>query len=101
MKIKKNDQVLIISGNDKGKKGKVLKALPKVGKIVVEGVAIAKKHVKTKKSGQKGQVVNTPKPIQISNVKMVCPKCGKGARVGYEVVDNKKFRICKKCGARI
>ena len=101
MKIIKNDQVLITSGNDKGKKGKVLKAFPKEGRVVVEGVNIAKKHVKTRKAGQKGQIVQTPKPIQISNVKMICPKCGKSARVGYEVVDNKKFRVCKKCGARI
>lgn len=101
MKIIKNDQVLITSGNDKGKKGKVLKALPKEGRVVVEGVNIAKKHIKARKSGQKGQIVQTPRPIQISNVKMVCPKCGKGARIGYEIVDNKKFRVCKKCGAKI
>lgn len=101
MKIKKDDQVLITAGNDKGKKGKVLRAFPKEGRLVIEGVNIAKKHVKTKKSGQKGQIVQTPRPIQTSNVKIICPKCGKGARVGYEIVENKKFRICKKCGARI
>lgn len=101
MKIKKNDQVLIISGNDKGKKGKVLKSFPEKGKIVVEGIALVKKHVKPKKSGQKGQVAVAPRAINVSNVELICPKCGKASRIGYEIVEGKKYRICKKCGARI
>lgn len=101
MKIKTNDQVLIIAGNDKGKKGKVLKSLPVKSRIVVEGIALVKKHVKPKKSGQKGQIVSAPRAINISNVELVCPKCGKATRVGYEVVEGKKYRVCKKCGAKI
>ena len=101
MKIKKNDQVLIISGNDKGKKGKVLKSLPAKGRIVVEGVAMVKKHVKPKKSGQKGQIAMAPRAISSSNALLVCPKCGKAGRVGYETVEGKKYRVCKKCGAKI
>jgi large subunit ribosomal protein L24 len=101
MKIKKNDQVLIIAGNDKGKKGKVLKSIPEKGRIVVEGIALVKKHVKPKKSGQKGQVAVAPRSINASNVELVCSKCGKATRVGYETVEGKKYRICKKCGARI
>jgi large subunit ribosomal protein L24 len=101
MKIKKNDQVLIIAGNDKGKKGKVLKSFPEKGRIVVEGIALVKKHVKPKKSGQKGQVAVAPRAINASNVELVCSKCGKVTRVGYETVEGKKYRICKKCGARI
>jgi len=101
MKIKKNDQVLIIAGNDKGKKGKILKSFPSAGKIIVEGVALIKKHVKPKKSGQKGQMATVSRPINASNVKLVCSKCGKATRVGYEVVDDKKYRVCKKCGAKI
>jgi len=101
MKIKKNDQVLIISGDDKGKKGKVLKAIPSAGKILVEGVNLVKKHVRPKKGGEKGQTVKTAKPISLSKVKLICPKCGKGARMGYEIKDDKKYRICKKCGAQI
>ncbi|MFA5714312.1 MAG: 50S ribosomal protein L24 [Candidatus Paceibacterota bacterium] len=101
MKIKKNDQVLIISGNDKGKKGKVLKSFPDKGRIVVEGVALIKKHIKPKKGGQKGQVAQAPRAINISNVELVCSKCGKATRVGYEVVEGEKYRICKKCSARI
>ncbi|MFA5228567.1 MAG: 50S ribosomal protein L24 [Candidatus Paceibacterota bacterium] len=100
MKIKKNDQVLIIAGNDKGKKGKVLRSLPSKNKIVVEGVALIKKHVKPKKSGQKGQIASVPRAISVSNVSFVCSKCGKPTRVGYEIVDKKKYRVCKKCGAK-
>ncbi len=101
MKIKKNDQVLIISGDDKGKKGKVLKALPEAGKVVVEGANMVRKHVKPKKSGQKGQTVSMPRAVEVSNVKLVCPKCGKASRVGYESTGKEKYRVCKKCGAKI
>lgn len=97
MKIKKDDTVLIISGKDKGKKAKVLKALPKAGKIMVEGVNIVKKHRRAKSEKEKGQIVEIPKPIDISNVKLVCPKCGQAARIGYKLTGQNKFRICKKC----
>jgi len=101
MKIHKNDQVLIISGKDRGKKGKVLAVFPKEAAVVVEGSNIRKKHVKPKRSGEKGQVVETPAPIAVSNVKLICPKCGKLTRVGYKLVEDKKYRICKKCGGEI
>ena len=101
MKIKKNDQVLIIAGNDKGKKGKVLRSLPSKERVVVEGIALIKKHIKPKKSGQKGQIASTPRAISVTNVKIVCSKCGKATRVGYEIIDKKKYRVCKKCGAKI
>lgn len=101
MKIKKNDQVLIIAGDDKGKKGKVIKAIPDASKVVVEGANLARKHVRPKKQGQKGQVVDTPRAVQISNVKLVCPKCGQAARVGYVLNGKEKVRVCKKCGAKI
>ncbi|MDD5696664.1 MAG: 50S ribosomal protein L24 [Candidatus Pacebacteria bacterium] len=101
MKIKKNDQVLIISGDDKGKKGKVLKVLPRTGKILVEGVNLVKKHVRPKKGGEKGQTVKTAKPISSSKAKLICPKCGKGSRIGYDINEDKKYRVCKKCGAQI
>ena len=101
MKIKKDDQVLIIAGNDKGKKGKVLKSLPSKEKIVVEGIALVKKHVKPRKSGQKGQIATAPRAISVTNAKIICSKCGKATRVGYEIIDKKKYRVCKKCGAKI
>lgn len=101
MKIKKNDQVLIISGKDRGKKGKVLDVFPEESRIIVEGVNIRKKHVKPKKSGEKGQVAELPGHTAISNVKLICSKCGKPARVGYKIVEDKKYRICKKCGQEL
>lgn len=101
MKIKKSDQVLIISGKDRGKKGKVLEALPEGGRIVVEGVNIRKKHVRPKKSGEKGQIVEIPASISVSNVKLVCSKCGKPTRVGYMADEKRKYRVCKKCKQEI
>ena len=101
MKIHKNDQVLIISGKDKGKKGKVIEALPKEGKIVVDGVNLRKKHTKPKKSGEKGKIVSLPSAFDISNAKIICSKCSKPTRVGYKIEGGKKYRICKKCQREI
>lgn len=101
MKIKKGDQVLIISGKDRGKRGKVLDILTKERRVVVEGINIRKKHVKPKKSGEKGQIVEKPAPLAVSNVQLNCPKCGKSTRVGYKVSDSKKRRTCKKCQSEI
>jgi len=101
MKIKKGDNVLVTVGKDRGKKGKVLRALPSEGKIVVEGVQVRKKHVRAKRAGEKGQMVETPGVFSVSNVKLVCDKCGKAARVGYRIEGKRKARICKKCGAEI
>ncbi len=101
MKIKKGDQVLIISGKDRGKRGKVLDVFPKEGRVVVEGANIRKKHVKPKKSGEKGQVVESPSRISISNIKLICPKCGKPTRVGTKIIENRKYRFCKKCNSEI
>ncbi|HOK35107.1 MAG TPA: 50S ribosomal protein L24 [Candidatus Pacearchaeota archaeon] len=101
MKIKKGDQVLVTTGKDRGRKGKIAKALPKEGKVIIEGINLHKKHVRPKKEGEKGQVVEIPAPINISNVKLICPKCGKATRVGYKITREKKYRICKKCGQEI
>lgn len=101
MKVKKGDNVLIIAGKDRGKTGKILKALPKEAKILVEGVNMKKKHVKPRREGEKGQIVSLPAVIDISNAKIICPKCGKAARVGYKTEKDTKSRICKKCGGVI
>jgi large subunit ribosomal protein L24 len=101
MEIKKNDQVLIISGKDRGRKGKVIKVLPKERKVMVEGTNIKKKHIKPKKQGEKGQIVEVPAPIDSSNVKLICPKCGKASRIGCKIVGEKKHRVCKKCKQEI
>jgi len=97
MKIKKGDTVLIISGKDKGRTGKVFRALPKEASILVEGINLRKKHVRPKKQGEKGQIVDVPAVLDVSNVKIICPKCGKAVRVGYKVESDKKIRVCKKC----
>lgn len=101
MKIKKDDTVLIISGKNKGKKGKVLRVFPKEERILVEGVNLRKKHQKAKKTGEKGQVIEMPSPINISNIKLICPQCGKPTRIGYKIADKKKFRVCKKCSQEV
>ncbi len=99
MKIKKGDKIIVISGKDKGKTGKVLNVFPVASKIIVEGVNIKKKHMRPKKEGQKGQIIQMPSLISVSNVKLVCTKCEKPTRVGYKFLENKnKIRICKKCG---
>jgi large subunit ribosomal protein L24 len=101
MKIKKGDNVLIIKGKDRGKQGKILDVFPREGKLVVEGANLRKKHAKPKRSGEKGQTVQIPAKLPVSNVKLICPKCGKPTRVGHKLIENKKYRICIKCGVEI
>lgn len=101
MKIKKGDQVLIIRGKDKGKKGKVLRGFPKELKVLVEGINIKKRHRRPRREGEKGQVVEISLPLSISNLKLICPKCGKPIRAGYKITDKKKYRICKSCRQEI
>jgi len=102
MKIKTGDTVLIILGRDREKTGKVLEIFPKSGRIMVEGINIVKKHVKSKRSGEKGQRVEVPRPLNVSNVKLICPSCKRAVRVGYKILENKKrIRICRKCGQDI
>jgi len=101
MRIKKGDQIQIIAGKDKGKNGKVLRVIPGSLRIVVEGLNLVKKHMKPKKGGEKGQRVEIPASLNISNVMLVCPKCGKLTRVGFKVSKDEKTRICKKCKSEI
>ncbi len=101
MNIRKDDKVLVIAGKDKGRKGKVIDVFPKEGKISIEGLNLKKKSIKPKKSGEKGQIVQAPAPVAASNVKIVCPKCGKASRVGYKKEGGNKYRVCKKCGETI
>ncbi len=102
MKIKNKDTVLIIHGNDRGRSGKVIRSFPKEGRILVQGINLQKKHRRPKKEGEKGQIVEMPGFVQVNNVKLVCPKCGKATRVSYKILPNKKkVRICKKCGEAI
>lgn len=98
MKIKKGDTIQVISGKDKGKKGKVVKVFPKENKITVEGIGKVYRHTRPKREGEKGQRVEIFSPIAVSNVLLVCPKCGKLTRIGYKIVEKgEKKRMCKKC----
>ena len=102
MHIRSKDTVVVITGKDKGKEGKVLVAYPKTGKVVVEGVAVATKHQKPRQQGMPGGIIKQEAAIDASNVMLVCPKCKKGVRVGMNVLaDGSKVRVCKKCGATI
>ena len=101
MKIKKGDNVKVIAGKDRGKTAKVSHALPKKDQVVLEGINVRQRHRRARKAGQKGEVVQIFVPMHISNVQLVCAKCGKLTRVGYKMVDKKKVRVCKKCGAEI
>ena len=98
MKIQKNDNVLIISGKEKGKKGKVRKALPSRESVIVEGLNLIKRHSKTKGQTRQAGIIELEGPIHVSNVMVICNKCNKPARVGYRVLDDgKKARYCHNC----
>ena len=97
MKIKKGDQVKIMAGKDSGKTGKVLRVFAPVEKVIVEGLNMVKKHIRPRKEGEKGQRLELPAKMNVSNVMLVCPKCGKTTRVGYKKEGDKNERVCKKC----
>jgi len=101
MKLKKGDNVIIITGKDKGKKGKIVLVLPEKNKVVVEGLNMMKKSQRPRKSGEKGQIISKSMPIHVSNVMMVDPKTGKGSRLGTKIVGDKKVRISKKSNQEI
>jgi large subunit ribosomal protein L24 len=101
MKIKKNDNVMIIAGKDKGKTGVVERVFPSMGKLVVKGIALAKKHVKPSKKNPSGGIIDINQKIEASNAMVVCPSCGKPTRVGYNVSEKGKIRICKKCSQSV
>jgi large subunit ribosomal protein L24 len=96
-KIKKGDTVLVVKGKDKGKKGKVIKVIPKEARIIVEGVNLVKKHLKSKRVGEKGKIVEIPAPLSWANVRLICPSCSKPTKVGFRFEGKKKVRYCKKC----
>ena len=101
MNVKKNDTVVVLSGKDKGKKGKVLSVDPESRKVIVEGISVASRHQKPRKQGEEGGIIKKETPIYASKVMTVCPKCDKATRVAHKIVDGKKVRVCKHCGAEI
>ena len=113
MKIKKGDKVKMLAGKDKGKTGKVLQLFPAKKRVSIEGLNILIKHLRPQRQGEKGQRVEFPGLVDLSNVALICPKCGKPARIGYKVekvegkdeqgksLKSKKYRVCKKCNSVI
>ena len=101
MNVKKNDTVVVLSGKDKGKQGKVLSVDPKGGKVIVEKVNLASKHQKPRQQGQEGGIIQKETPIYACKVMRVCPKCDKPTRAASKITDGKKVRVCKRCGAEI
>ncbi len=101
MRIKKGDTVQVLSGNDKGKTGEVLEVMPKTSKVVVKGINIRKKHIKPRKQGDEGGIIPVECAIFSAKVNVVCPKCNKPTKIGYEMDKDQKVRVCKKCGAKL
>ena len=101
MKIRKGDNVQVLSGNDKGKTGEVLEINPKTDKIIVKGVNVRKKHVKPRKQGEEGGIISIESAIPSAKANVVCSKCGKATKVGYGEEKGEKIRVCKKCGAKL
>ena len=98
MHVKRGDLVKVIAGKDKGKEGKVIKAIPEAGKVVVEGVAVVSRHQKARYQGQESGIIKMEAAIDASNVLRVCPECKKAARTGVRILeDGSKVRYCKKC----
>ena len=101
MNVKKGDTVVVLSGKDKGRQGKVQGTMPKAGKVVVEGVNMVTCHTKPRRQGEEGGIVRREAALYASKVQVVCPKCGKGTRVAHKIENGKKSRVCKHCGAEL
>ncbi|MET0016117.1 50S ribosomal protein L24 [Oscillibacter sp.] len=101
MNVKKGDTVVVLSGKDRGKQGKVMGSVPKTSKVVVEGINMVTCHVKPRKQGETGGIVKREAAIASSKVQVVCPKCNKGTRVAHKIENGKSVRVCKHCGAAL
>lgn len=101
MKFHKGDTVLVTSGRDQGRRGKISKVLPREHKVIIEGINKYKKHLKPRGKDQPGSIIDRERPLPVSNIALICPKCKKQTRVGYEIKKEKKVRMCRKCGGEI
>ena len=99
--VKKDDTVIVISGDDKGKKGKVLEVSPKEGKVIVQGINIVTKHAKPRRQGEQGGIVKVEGAMYADKVQLYCAKCGKGVRAKTKMDGDKKARVCAKCGENL
>jgi large subunit ribosomal protein L24 len=104
LKIRRGDQVRVMTGKDRGKEGRILSVDPKDRRIIVEGVNIVKRHMKLRaargRAGQEGGIIRQEAPVHASNVQIVCPSCGP-TRIGYQTKDGSKTRVCRKCGGEL
>lgn len=99
MKIRKGDTVVIIAGRDRGKRGKVRRALPNEDRVIVEGLNMIKRHSRARKATRQAGIIELEAPLRVSNAMLICQKCGNPARVGFHFLDDgKKVRICNSCG---
>ena len=102
LKIKKGDRVRVLMGKDRGKEGTIMRAYPAEGRVIVDGVNVAKKHQRATSATMQGGIIDKDMPIPVANVAIVCPACGKATRVGYGTgTDGSKVRVCKKCGGEM
>jgi large subunit ribosomal protein L24 len=102
MKIRRGDTVVLLRGRDRGKKGKVMAVIPREGRLIVEGLNMVKKHVRPRRSNEKGQRVSIAAPVNAGNVQIICPQCGKPTRIGVRRLQNgDRERVCKQCQAVI
>ena len=102
LKIKKGDRVRVLQGKDRGKEGEVTRALPSDGKVIVDGVNIVKRHQRATRATMQGGIIDKHLPVDVSNVALLCPSCGKPTRVGYRFdPQGRKVRTCKKCGGDV
>lgn len=101
MKLKKNDQVTLMTGKDKGRQGKVDRVYPVEGKVLIQGVNQYKKHMKKQGENKPGEILTLSRPMSVSKVALVCPRCKQITRVGYRIQNQKKIRVCRKCDADI
>lgn len=101
MKLKRNDEVIVIRGKDKDKKGKIEKVISSENKVLVPGLNIYKRHMKSRMQNKPSEIIEITKPFSVSNVALICPNCHKKTRVGYKIENKEKIRICKKCNKTI
>jgi len=101
MKLKKDDEVIIVKGKDKGKRGKIERVITKENKILVPGVNLYKKHYKSRIQNKPSEIIEITKPFPVGNVALICPNCKKQTRVGYKIDNKEKIRYCKKCNKKV
>ncbi|MDP4001467.1 MAG: 50S ribosomal protein L24 [bacterium] len=101
MKLLKGDNIIMLSGKDRGKKAKILAVIPESGKVILEGLNMIKRHTKPRQQGKSGQIVSKERAVSASSVAIICKSCGKATRVGYSIDGDTKIRICKKCKSAV